>query len=98
MCSSDYEGFSTVVVEALFLGIPVVTTNCAGMNELLENGRYGVISECNDKAFSDALAEICNNKTLYEQKKQEAVKWRFTNKFDSVNEYEKLFEDLLSRS
>lgn len=45
VCSSRYEGFSTVVTEALILGKPVVTTPCSGMDELLGNGEYGLITE-----------------------------------------------------
>lgn len=45
VCSSRYEGFSTVVTEALILGRPVVTTPCAGMAELLGNNEFGVITD-----------------------------------------------------
>lgn len=45
VCSSRYEGFSTVVTEALILGKPVVTTDCSGMYELLGNNEFGIITE-----------------------------------------------------
>ena len=44
VCASRYEGLSTVVTEALILGTPVVTTPCAGMEELLGSSEYGLIS------------------------------------------------------
>lgn len=44
VCSSRYEGFSTVVTEALILGKPVVTTPCSGMDELLGDSEYGLIT------------------------------------------------------
>ena len=34
VCSSITEGLSTVVSEAIILGVPIVTTKCAGMEEL----------------------------------------------------------------
>ena len=37
------EGYSTVVAEALILGVAVVCRECAGMNELLDNGVNGVL-------------------------------------------------------
>lgn len=45
LCSSYYEGMSTVVTEALILGKPVLTTRCAGMEELLGDSEYGLIVE-----------------------------------------------------
>lgn len=36
--SSVYEGFPGVVIEALSLGVPVLTTNCGGATELITNG------------------------------------------------------------
>lgn len=34
VCSSRAEGYSTVITEALILGLPIITTRCAGMQEL----------------------------------------------------------------
>lgn len=54
-CPSDSEGFSTAVSEALITGTPVVTTDVAGMREMLgENGEYGIIAE-NDGEFLEGL-------------------------------------------
>lgn len=44
VCSSRYEGLSTAVTEALILGKPVVTTPCTGMEELLGDSEYGLIT------------------------------------------------------
>ena len=50
--SSRYEGFSTVVTEALVLGKTVVTTPCSGMEELLGDSEFGIITE-------DSVEGIC---------------------------------------
>jgi glycosyltransferase involved in cell wall biosynthesis len=47
--SSDYEGFGNVIVEALLAGCPVVSSDCpSGPAEILDNGRYGLLTPVND--------------------------------------------------
>lgn len=61
VCSSRSEGYSTVVTEALILGLPVITTDCAGMDELLGGGRYGVIVDNDDEALYGGLKSLMEN-------------------------------------
>jgi len=47
--SSDYEGFGNVLVEALYAGLPVVSTDCPnGPSEILDGGRFGALATCGD--------------------------------------------------
>lgn len=63
VCSSVAEGYSTAVTEALILGLPVITTLCSGMDELLgANGEYGVVTDNSEKALYDGLLSALNNR------------------------------------
>jgi glycosyltransferase involved in cell wall biosynthesis len=57
--SSPAEGFGNVLVEALYCGVPIVSTDCpGGPREILDDGEYGALTPAGDaKAMADA---ICN--------------------------------------
>jgi len=57
--SSRAEGLPTVIIEALILGIPIISTDClGGPSEILEGGKYGKLVPVGDyKAFARAVLE-----------------------------------------
>lgn len=58
VCSSHFEGFSTSTTEAVILNKPIVTTDCSGMKDLLENGDCGIIVDDNDKQLYEAMLRV----------------------------------------
>lgn len=61
--SSAWEGFGNVIVEALAVGTPVVSTNCpSGPAEILDNNKYGLLVPVGDsKAMSEAIACVLSD-------------------------------------
>lgn len=79
--SSDYEGMSNSLLEALIMGLPVVATNCAGTDEVIVNGENGIIvptgnKEELSKAMKTILEDADLRKKLANNAKQKA--WVFS--------------------
>lgn len=64
VCPSRSEGYSTAVTEALILGVPVLTTNCSGMTELLDGGKLGCIVDNRDEAIYTSLKALLSDPSL----------------------------------
>ena len=43
--SSDYEGLSNALLEAMMMGIPCISTNCAGSDEYIKSGVNGMLTD-----------------------------------------------------
>lgn len=52
--SSDYEGLSNALLEAMMMGLPCITTNYPGVEEIIQDGENGLLVPCGDVS---ALAE-----------------------------------------
>lgn len=73
VCSSLSEGYSTAVTEALVLGLPVVTTNCAGMDELLKGGQCGIITDNDETALYKGIKSLLTDKSQFNKMKSQAI-------------------------
>lgn len=72
--SSDYEGMSNALIEAMYVGVPVVTTAVSGTKELIDNGKNGYIVPVGDeKAFTEALMTLVENKNIRNQFAQKEI-------------------------
>ncbi len=71
--SSRSEGFSTVVSEALILGMPIVSTFCAGMDELLgSKSEYGILTKNDSKSLYLGIKKILDDRLLYTSYREKA--------------------------
>lgn len=74
ICSSRYEGISTVATEGLILGKPVITTPCTGMKELLGDSQYGVIAQDTPDGLYQSIRRIFDSPELEKHYVEEAKK------------------------
>lgn len=73
VCSSIAEGFSLVIAEAMILGLPVLSTDCAGPNELLDHGNFGILVDNDETKFYEGLHELIDNSVLLDHLKQKSL-------------------------
>lgn len=75
--SSDYEGLSNSMLEAMAIGLPTVCTDCpcGGAKMVIENRENGLLTPVgNVTALSDAMCEVADNISLRNKISSEAVK------------------------
>lgn len=93
VCSSFYEGFSTVVSEAVILGIPIVTTDCTGAKEILGDSEYGLVTDIDDDSLFEGLRKMLTDKQLYQHYRDKVLERQaFFDMNKVVTEIEQLFE------
>ncbi|MCH5259633.1 MAG: glycosyltransferase family 4 protein [Lachnospiraceae bacterium] len=62
--SSDYEGISNSMIEALAMGVPVISTDCpvGGARTYIEDGESGILTPVGDcQALTDAMMNVAGN-------------------------------------
>ena len=97
VCSSLYEGLSNVILEALALGKPVISTNHKhGADEIIENRKNGILVPTrNPREMADAIIETLENEELRKNLGKEAKKRsEYFSRDKMISEYEKLFAEM----
>lgn len=94
--SSDYEGISNSLMEAMAMGLPVISTDCpiGGSKMLIKDHQNGILVPLGDrKALTDAMMELANNEELIRLFSIEAEKIR--EKY-SVKEIAQMWERMIN--
>lgn len=79
--SSDYEGISNSMIEALAMGVPVISTDCpvGGSRAYIENEASGLLVPVGDRtALCNAMKRIAADEKLAQKLSDNAVKIRET--------------------
>lgn len=96
ICSSQREGFSTAVTEALIVGTPVVSTDCSGARELLgEHDEYGLVVENSEEGIYRGMKRMLENPELMAHyKKQAELRGKAFSREKTVKAVERMLDSL----
>jgi colanic acid/amylovoran biosynthesis glycosyltransferase len=71
----DRDGLPTVLLEAMALGTPAISTPVAGIPEMIEHGRTGLlVNERDAAALADAIATILDSRALQHDLRAAAIR------------------------
>jgi hypothetical protein len=93
------EGTSNVIMEALALGVPVLTTTHAGLHgELLVDGKNALIRHRDDSAFAEAIVLVQRDERLRHRLVEQARAFaeRHHNLVNAARGYETVFKQLFA--
>ena len=60
--SSDFEGYSIAIKEALLLKKVVISTDVSGVKEMFEAGKYGIITKVDTEDLKNKMKEVLDKK------------------------------------
>ena len=85
--TSEREGISNSMIEAMSIGLPIICTDChgGGARAIIENGENGILVPMDDKkAICDAMRMIADNFELSNKLSQNAEKIRFRLNIENI--------------
>lgn len=82
VCSSFSEGYSTACTEAILLGIPVITTNVSGGEEIINESQAGLLTEMSDESLYEGMKKVLDHPELIQNWKNilQSTKQKFSQK------------------
>lgn len=92
--TSNYEGMSNSLMEALLLGTPSISTQVSGSCDLIFNGKNGfIISVGSKEQLKEKIIELIHNEPLRQQMHEFCLSDKFRELFvDSIKKYQECIE------
>jgi glycosyltransferase involved in cell wall biosynthesis len=97
LMSSAHEGMSNAMLEAMASGLPIITTECEGAEELITDNGI-VVEEAEPAAIAEAIKRLANDRENYTETSIAARKRAKKFGWKSVaEEYLNCYDEILNR-
>ncbi|WP_026489373.1 glycosyltransferase [Butyrivibrio sp. XBB1001] len=97
--TSDYEGISNAMLEAVALGVPTIATDCpvGGARKVLENGKFGILVPVGDKdAIVTAVRRLLKNPEVSEEFRKRSAEIRSNYSVTKIaNQWKRFITDCI---
>lgn len=96
--STNAEGMSNALIEAMCVGLPVVSTDVCGAKELLQNPESGLIVPVGDtESLTEALRKVMSsNEMMQQMSERNLAKAEWFKQDRIVDQWETLIRDVVS--
>lgn len=91
LCPSSRESFALTLLESTALGTPVITTECGGPEDVIERGKYGILTENSSEGVYLGMKKVLDDSSLlpyFVSKTEECLKRfdykKWLNEVDSL--------------
>lgn len=64
LCVSERESFSLSLLESMALKTPVITTDCGGPRDIIDNGRYGILVDNSTEGVYQGMKSVLDTPSL----------------------------------
>lgn len=95
--TSRYEGFPMVLLEAVTMGLPLISYDChTGPSEIIKNGINGfLIEDENENLYVEKLLELIKDEDLRQRMGKESIKMASSFNIKTIGDkWEKLLKTL----
>lgn len=95
--ASKKEGLGTSLIDAMAVGLPIVSTNTGGIPELIKNGENGILVDPqNPTQLANAIIDLINNSDKRNKLSENSL--RYANEFSietTINKNISLYKSLI---
>ncbi len=99
VCSSDFEGISNSMLEAMALGLPCICTDCpaGGARQVIQNGVNGLLTPVGDrKALAEAMLQLIGDPEYASRLGEKARQVRETYSVETIcSQWEALIDRVM---